>query len=155
MCASLLKYWKLFWPVVAPIVSLPKPNEKHGCQQASAAKDFIGVTAEVRLALGPRHVGVVRWLLRQRPSSAYLRRFPWSPEMVGHSGCCFGFCARGAGFRGDGGGSRQISRQAEDATYRAYRILSHGILVMLVVFFLPGERITWINCLAGFGWRAL
>jgi hypothetical protein len=37
MCASLLKYWKLFWPVVAPIVSLPKLNEKHGCQPASAA----------------------------------------------------------------------------------------------------------------------
>ncbi len=32
MCASLLKYWKLFWTVVAPIVSLPKPNEKRGCQ---------------------------------------------------------------------------------------------------------------------------
>lgn len=29
------------------------------------------------------------------------------PEMVGHSGCYFGFCARGDGFRSDGGGSRQ------------------------------------------------
>jgi hypothetical protein len=34
------------------------------------------------------------------------------------------------------------------------RILSHGIFVMLVVFFLAGERITWINCLTGFGLRA-
>src|SRR4029077_8285633 len=25
---------------------------------------------------------------------------------------------------------------------------------MLVVFFLAGEGITWINCLTGFGWRA-
>jgi hypothetical protein len=41
MSASLLKYWKLFWPVVAPIVSLPKPNEKHGCQQAGAATILI------------------------------------------------------------------------------------------------------------------
>lgn len=48
----------------------------------------------------------------------------------------------------------KINKQAEDATYRAYRILSHGILAMLVVFFLAGERITWINCLTGFGWRA-
>src|SRR4030095_13059103 len=48
----------------------------------------------------------------------------------------------------------KISRQAEDATYRAYRILTHGIFVMLVVFFLAGERIIWINCLTGFGWRA-
>jgi hypothetical protein len=46
------------------------------------------------------------------------------------------------------------SRQADDATYRAYRILIHGIFVMLVVFFLAGERITWINCLTGFAWRA-
>lgn len=48
----------------------------------------------------------------------------------------------------------KIDRQAEDATYRAYRILSHGIFVMLVGFFLAGEQITWINCLTGFGWRA-
>lgn len=37
MCASLLKYWKLLRPVVTPIVSLPKPNEKHDRRQASAA----------------------------------------------------------------------------------------------------------------------
>jgi surface polysaccharide O-acyltransferase-like enzyme len=48
----------------------------------------------------------------------------------------------------------KINRQAEDATYRAYRVLSHGIFVMLVVFFLAGERITWVNCLTGFAWRA-
>lgn len=75
-------------------------------------------------------------------------------EMVGHSGCGLGFCARGDGFRGDGCGSRKVNRQADDATYRAYRILTHGIFVALVVFFLAGERITWINCLTGFAWRA-
>jgi len=48
----------------------------------------------------------------------------------------------------------RINKQADDATYRTYRVLTHGILVMLVVFFLAGERITWINCLTGFGWRA-
>ena len=48
----------------------------------------------------------------------------------------------------------KISKQADDATYRAYGILIHGIFVILVVFFLAGERITWINCLTGFGWRA-
>jgi zinc transporter ZupT len=36
----------------------------------------------------------------------------------------------------------KISRQADEPTYRAYRILTHGIFVMLVVFFLAGERIT-------------
>ena len=47
----------------------------------------------------------------------------------------------------------KISKQADEATYRAYRVLIHGVFVMLVVFFLAGERITWINCLTGFGWR--
>jgi hypothetical protein len=27
-------------------------------------------------------------------------------------------------------------------------------LVLLVIFFLAGDRIVWINCLTGFGWRA-
>jgi hypothetical protein len=48
----------------------------------------------------------------------------------------------------------KISSQADAATYRAYRILTHGIFVMLVVFFLAGNRVTWINCLTGFAWRA-
>ena len=48
----------------------------------------------------------------------------------------------------------QVTRQAEDATYRAYRVLIHGILAMLVVFFLLGDRIVWVNCLTGFAWRA-
>jgi len=48
----------------------------------------------------------------------------------------------------------KVNQQAVDATYRAYRILIHGIFVMLVVFFLTGDRIIWINCLTGFAWRA-
>jgi len=48
----------------------------------------------------------------------------------------------------------KVNQQAVDATYRAYRILIHGIFVMLVVFFLAGDRIVWINCLTGFAWRA-
>jgi len=44
-------------------------------------------------------------------------------------------------------------RQTVDATYRAYRILNHGIFVMLVVFFFLGDRVVWINCLTGFAWR--
>jgi len=48
----------------------------------------------------------------------------------------------------------RISKQADEDAYRAYRVLIHGIFVMLVVFFLAGERITWISCLVGLGWRA-
>ena len=48
----------------------------------------------------------------------------------------------------------KVTNQAEEASYRAYRVLIHGILVMIVVFFLFGDRIIWINCLTGFAWRA-
>jgi hypothetical protein len=48
----------------------------------------------------------------------------------------------------------KVGRQARDASYRAYRVLSHGILVLIVVFFLFGDRIVWLNCLPGFAWRA-
>jgi hypothetical protein len=47
----------------------------------------------------------------------------------------------------------RVSKQVVDATYRAYRILIHGLFVMMVVFFLAGDRITWANCLTGLVWR--
>jgi hypothetical protein len=47
-----------------------------------------------------------------------------------------------------------VDKQAQDTSYRAYRILIHGIFAMLVVFFLFGDRIVWTNCLTGFAWRA-
>ena len=49
---------------------------------------------------------------------------------------------------------RGVSKAAEASTYRSYRLLTHGILALLVVFFLAGDRINWINCLTGFAWRA-
>ena len=48
----------------------------------------------------------------------------------------------------------KVTKQAEDESYRAYRILIHGIFVMLAVFFLFGDRIVWSNCLTGIAWRA-
>ena len=48
----------------------------------------------------------------------------------------------------------KVNKQAEDSSYRAYRILIHGILAISVVFFLAGDRVTWSNCLTGFAWRA-
>jgi hypothetical protein len=46
-----------------------------------------------------------------------------------------------------------VDKQAENRRYRAYRIFTHGILGMFVVFFVFGDRIVWINCLTGFAWR--
>ncbi len=46
-----------------------------------------------------------------------------------------------------------VNKQAEEASYRAYRILAHGILAGLVSFFVLGDRIIWSQCLTGFAWR--
>jgi hypothetical protein len=48
----------------------------------------------------------------------------------------------------------KVNQQAEGASYRAYRVLIHGIFVILVAFFLFGDRIVWNNCLTGFAWRS-
>jgi hypothetical protein len=47
----------------------------------------------------------------------------------------------------------KVDKQAGDACYRAYRVLIHAIFVVLVVFFLFGDRIVWSNCLTGLAWR--
>jgi hypothetical protein len=49
--------------------------------------------------------------------------------------------------------SGRVDKQAEDSSYRAYRVLIHGIFVMMVVFVLFGDQIVWRNCLTGFVWR--
>src|SRR5215831_13723600 len=43
----------------------------------------------------------------------------------------------------------KVPKQAEDASYRAYWVLIHGILAIIVIFFLFGDRVTWSNCLTG------
>jgi hypothetical protein len=48
---------------------------------------------------------------------------------------------------------QHVTRQAEDAAYRAYRFLTHGFFAAIVVFLLLGDRIPWTNCLPGFAWR--
>ena len=47
----------------------------------------------------------------------------------------------------------RVNKPAEDASYRAYRVLIHGIFAMGVVFILFGDRIVWSNCITGFAWR--
>ncbi len=48
----------------------------------------------------------------------------------------------------------RVTPDVREATYRAYRILLHGILALGALFFVAGDRIVWIHCLTGFGWRA-
>ncbi len=46
-----------------------------------------------------------------------------------------------------------FSKDAEEASYHVYRILSPGILVLCVVFMLSGDLIIWVNWITGFAWR--
>jgi len=48
----------------------------------------------------------------------------------------------------------KVTKHAEEASFRVYRIVIHGILAMLIAFFLLGDQIIWIQCLTGFAWRA-
>ncbi len=47
----------------------------------------------------------------------------------------------------------KVDKQAEDATYRIYRTMTHGIIAVAVLVMLAGDRITWANCATGFLWR--
>ena len=48
---------------------------------------------------------------------------------------------------------RRVADEIRMATYRAYRILINVILVLLVIFFLAGDRLTWTYFLPGIAWR--
>jgi hypothetical protein len=48
----------------------------------------------------------------------------------------------------------RLTKRAEESAYHAYRIMTHGILVMLAAVLLLGDWIVWGQCLTGFGWRA-
>ena len=48
----------------------------------------------------------------------------------------------------------KVTSAARDAAYRAYRVLPHVMLGLLVVFFLVGDRIAWRIGLVGLAWRA-
>jgi hypothetical protein len=49
---------------------------------------------------------------------------------------------------------RMVDKAAEESAYRAYRILTHGILALGVSVMLGRPEITWANCATGFTWRA-
>jgi hypothetical protein len=47
----------------------------------------------------------------------------------------------------------RVNQQTEEVSYRAYRVLIHGIFLGLIIFFLAGDRIIWSQCLTGYLWR--
>ena len=48
----------------------------------------------------------------------------------------------------------RVTKDAESAAYRGYRVLMHVIIVLLVVFFLFGDRVAWNVGLVGIAWRS-
>lgn len=48
----------------------------------------------------------------------------------------------------------RVDRQAEEVTYRVYRALTHGIMLLALLVMLAGDRIAWHNCGTGFLWRS-
>jgi hypothetical protein len=83
-----------------------------------------------------------------------LEKHEFLPKMVGDAGCWFGFVLAALAFLVMVVAAGKVDGKITDVSYRTYRVLIHGIFVMMVVFFLFGDRIVWINCLSGFAWRA-
>ena len=50
-------------------------------------------------------------------------------------------------------GRARLDKRAEDASYRAYRVLIHAIFGGLVVFAVAGDQVNWSGCLSGLAWR--
>jgi hypothetical protein len=50
-------------------------------------------------------------------------------------------------------GQNTVTKQVESASYNAYRVLIHAIIVGLAGFALLGDQIVWSNCVTGFAWR--
>jgi hypothetical protein len=51
-------------------------------------------------------------------------------------------------------GTPRVTKQVEETTYRTYRVLIHGIFVLMVVFVFAGDRIAWSHGLSGLAWRS-
>jgi hypothetical protein len=47
----------------------------------------------------------------------------------------------------------RVNKGVVEAAYRAYRILTHGIMAVGILVMLAGDRITWANCATGCLWR--
>ena len=48
---------------------------------------------------------------------------------------------------------RTVDERTENATYRIYRSLTHGLIAVAVLVMVAGDRISWVNCATGFLWR--
>jgi hypothetical protein len=111
------------------------------------APDAAGALSRWSPSPGRCHSGIVFHLIRISCGRWPLEKHGVLLDMVGQVGRGLSLSPRDAGIC-----SPRV-RSTANARYRAYRILNHGILLMIVVFFLFGDRITWANCLTGIAGR--
>jgi hypothetical protein len=86
--------------------------------------------------------------------AAFVQETEAWPKWWGVADVAIAFVLVVLAFAISGSAQGKVTKDADALAYRAYRVLLHGILVILVVFFLAGDRIVWINCITGFAWRA-
>jgi len=48
---------------------------------------------------------------------------------------------------------RRVTDEIRLATYRAYRVVINVVLLLLILLFLAGDRLTWTYFLPGLAWR--
>ena len=86
--------------------------------------------------------------------AAFVRRPEIWPKWWGAVDVCLAFLLALLGVLVQSLSRDQVDAHVKELSYRAYRVLLHGILAMLLLFFVAGNRIKWDQCLTGFAWRA-
>jgi hypothetical protein len=86
--------------------------------------------------------------------AAFVRDTDSWPKWWGVLDVAIAFLLAGLAFLVLGITRGNVNERAERASYHAYRLLTHGLLAMGVVYMLFGDHIIIPNCLTGFAWRA-
>lgn len=76
------------------------------------------------------------------------------PKWWGAADVCLAFVLAIVAFGIQAHARGQVDRQVEVTSYRVYRTVTHGLIVVAGVAMLAGDRISWANCATGFLWRA-
>jgi hypothetical protein len=75
------------------------------------------------------------------------------PSWWGTADVLVAFLLAGVAILIDTAGRDRATSASRMASDRALRASIHTVLVVLIVFFLAGDRIKWAACLTGFAWR--
>ena len=70
------------------------------------------------------------------------------PKWWGAADVCLAFVLAIVAFGIQAHARGQVDRQVEVTSYRVYRTVTHGLIVVAGVAMLAGDRISWANCAA-------